>query len=77
MGYGEVLETFQELLQDPTKIISDNPITASGYIEILDKNSISFIVCRNQEIIPKFVNDPNFLTVYKNRKVTIFKYAKQ
>lgn len=77
MGYGEVLETFQELLQDPAKIVSDNPITASGYLEILDENNIAYIVSRDQEITPKFANDPNFLTVYKNRKVTIFKYAKQ
>jgi hypothetical protein len=36
--------------------------------------SVSYIVCRNSEMLPKFLKDPSFSLVFINNEVAIFKF---
>ena len=56
------------------EIVARNlPIIAWDYLEMIKSYNISFIVCRDQGIYPKFLNDPNFQVVYNSVEVAIFK----
>ena len=74
MKYEEVLETYAEHLRNPQQIIEETlPVMSWEYLETIKRYNISFIVCRDQEIYPKFSNDPNFQVVYNSVEVAIFK----
>jgi len=73
MEYEEILEIYDELSRDPQQIVANLPIIAWDYLEVIKSYNISFIVCRDQEIYPKFSNDPNFQVVYNSPEVAIFK----
>ncbi len=46
------------------------------YKTSMDNWNISYIACRNHEILPKFVNDPAFSLVFINDEVAIFTVEK-
>jgi hypothetical protein len=74
MKYEEILETYAEHSLNPRQIVEENlPVISWDYLEIIKKHNISFIVCRDQEIYPKFSNDPNFQVVYNSVEIAIFK----
>jgi len=73
MEYEEILETYDKLFSNPQQIVANLPLIVWDYLEIIKSYNISFIVCRNQEIHPKFSNDPNFQVVYNGAEVAIFK----
>ena len=74
MEYEEVLETFDEFFRNPQQIVAGNlPIITRDYLEMIKSYNISFIVCRDKEIYPKFSNDPNFQVAYNSVEVAIFK----
>jgi hypothetical protein len=73
MKYDEVLETYDEFFRNPQQIITNLPIITWDYLEMIKSYNISFIICRDQEIYPKFSNDPNFQVVYNSVEVAIFK----
>ncbi len=43
------------------------------YRTAMQTNNVSYIVCRNIEIQPKFLQDPNFSLVFINSEIAIFK----
>jgi len=73
MEYEEILETYDKLFRNPQQIVANLPIIIWDYLEITKSYNISFIVCRDKEIYPKFSNDPNFQVVYNSAEVAIFK----
>jgi hypothetical protein len=73
MKYEEILETYDKLSRNPQQIVANLPIIVWDYREVIKSYNISFIVCRDQEIYPKFSNDPNFQVVYNSVEVAIFK----
>jgi len=74
MEYEEVLETFDEFFRNPQQIVAGNfPIIIRDYLEMIKSYNISFIVCRDKGIYPKFSNDPNFQVAYNSVEVAIFK----
>jgi hypothetical protein len=62
-----------------------NPIPDSPYIDVFDYQTalndpsfnISYVACRDSEIIPKFANDPAFSLVFINDEVAIFTVKKE
>jgi hypothetical protein len=48
-------------------------LTVFDYRLELQKRQVDFIVCRDQAVIPKFLNDPSFSRVFINPEVAIFK----
>jgi hypothetical protein len=75
MQYKDIMEMIGEVPDNPMRIESNSPVVASNYLDIIKEHSITYIVCRDQEIYPKFADDPHFQTVYKNVHVAIFKVA--
>jgi hypothetical protein len=74
MKYEEILKTYAEHSRNPQQIVEENlPLISWDYLEIIKKHNISFVVCRDQEIYPKFSNDPNFQVVYNSLEIAIFK----
>jgi len=59
--------------QEPT---SDLPLAVFDYQKAMNDWNISYIACRDSEIIPKFVNDPAFSLVFINNDVAIFMVKK-
>jgi hypothetical protein len=56
--------------------ISDLPLDVFNYQKAMNDWNISYIACRDSEIIPKFVNDPAFSLVFINNDVAIFMVKK-
>ena len=56
-------------LQEPT---SNQQLDVFNYQKALNHWNISYIACRNSEIILKFANDPAFSLVFINNDVAIF-----
>jgi len=73
MEYEEILETYDKLFRNPQQIVANLPLIVWDYLETIKDYNISFIVCRDQEIYPKFSNDPNFQVVYNSAEIAIFK----
>ena len=73
MTYKEVLETYEKLLQNPKQMVANFPITEWDYLEMIKSYNISFVICRDKGVYPKFLNDPGFQAVYSNQGVIIFK----
>ncbi len=74
MKYEKILETYSEYLRNPQQIAEEEfQFSTWDYLETIKNYDVSFVVCRDQGIYPKFSNDPNFQVVYKSPKVAIFK----
>ncbi len=74
MKYEKILETYSEYLRNPQQIVQmEFPFIVWDYLEMIKNYNVSFIVCRDQGIYPKFLNDPTFQVVYKSPEVAIFK----
>jgi hypothetical protein len=56
--------------------ISDLPLDVFNYRKAVSDWNISYIACRDSEILPKFVNDPSFSLVFINDEVAIFTVKK-
>ena len=56
--------------------ISDLPLDIFNYQKAVNDWNISYIACRDSEILPKFVNDPAFSLVFINDEVAIFTVKK-
>jgi hypothetical protein len=52
--------------------ITDLPIEVFDYKKALRMHEISYIACRDSEIIPKFANDSTFSIVFSNDEIAIF-----
>jgi hypothetical protein len=53
--------------------ISDLPLDVFDYQKAVSDWNISYVACRDSEILPKFVNDSAFSLVFINDEVAIFK----
>jgi hypothetical protein len=73
MTYQEVLKKYDEFLLNPQQITSNLSVTTWDYLEMIKSYNVSFVVCREQGIYPKFSMDPNFQVAYNNGAVAIFK----
>jgi hypothetical protein len=69
-------QLIEENLNSPFKTISDLPITCFDYKSAIDSSIISYILCQDSEIMPKFANDPEFNLVFINHDVAIFEVKK-
>jgi hypothetical protein len=56
--------------------VSNLPLNVFDYKKAMSDWNISYIACRDSEIIPKFVNDPAFSLVFINNDVAIFMVKK-
>jgi hypothetical protein len=69
----EILEAYDDFLLNPLQIITNLPVATWDYLEMIKIYNVSFVICREQNMYPKFSMDPNFQTVYKGDDVVIFK----
>jgi hypothetical protein len=51
---------------------ADLPLDVFDYQKSIEDKEISYIVCRDSDVIPKFANDPAFSLVFINDEVAIF-----
>jgi len=58
------------------KPIFDLPLDVFNYQKAVNDRNISYIACRDSEMLPKFVNDPAFSLVFINDEVAIFMVKK-
>jgi len=56
--------------------VSDLPLDVFNYQKSMNDWNISYIACRDSELIPKFANDPAFSLVFINNDVAIFTVKK-
>jgi hypothetical protein len=71
----QILDTLGEMPNDVMHVESESTMTATSYLEVIKKYAIAFVVCRDKEIYPKFLNNPTFRTVYNSMEVAIFQVA--
>ena len=57
--------------------ISDLSLDVFDYQKAVSDWNISYVACRDSEILPKFVNDPVFSLVFINDEVAIFTVKKE
>jgi hypothetical protein len=65
-----------ENLNSSQKPISEVPLEVFDYQKAVNNWNISYIACRDSEIIPKFADDPAFSLVFINNDVAIFMVKK-
>jgi hypothetical protein len=73
MTYPEILEAYDEFLLNPQQIATNLSIMTWDYLEMIRDENVSYIVCRDRGMYPRFSNDPNFQVVYNNVQVAIFR----
>jgi len=56
----------------PSSEKEDLPIDVFGYQKAVKDWAISYVACRDSELIPKFANDPAFSLVFINDEVAVF-----
>jgi hypothetical protein len=70
------IEHGQELLANDTitymKKAAGLPLDVFDYQKAMNDKGISYIVCRDSDVFPKFANDPAFSLVFINDEVAIF-----
>jgi hypothetical protein len=70
------IEHGQELLANDTmtymRKAADFPLDVFDYQKAMNDKGISYIVCRDSDVFPKFANDPAFSLVFINDEVAIF-----
>ena len=71
--FSKIITDTLDLSQEP---ISDLPLDIFDYQKAVNNWNISYIVCRDSEILPKFANDPAFSLVFINDEVAIFMVKK-
>jgi hypothetical protein len=71
----QILDTLGDMPKDTTHVESESMMAATSYLEIIKKYAVAFVVCRDKEIYPKFLNNPAFRTVYNSMEVAIFQVA--
>jgi hypothetical protein len=77
----ETTATYFEKIADDNLVsshesLSDMPLDIFNYQKAMNDWNISYIACRDSEILPKFVNDPAFSLVFINDEVAIFTVKK-
>jgi hypothetical protein len=70
--YEEILETLDDMPENPMEVVDNSPIVTSSYLGIIERYNITFIVCRDQEIFSKFAENPKFRRVYNGQHIAIF-----
>jgi hypothetical protein len=63
-------------LNSSQETLSDASLDVFDYKKAVSDWNISYIACRDSEILPKFVNDPAFSLVFINDEVAIFTVKK-
>jgi hypothetical protein len=59
-------------LNSPQEPLSDAALDVFDYKKAVNEWNISYVACRESEIIPKFAKDPSFSLVFINNDVAIF-----
>ena len=54
-------------------IVDDLPLGIFNYKAALQEWNVSYIACRETDVLPKFMLDPAFSTVFINNEVAVFK----
>ena len=68
----EILDANLNSPEKEAVVISDLPLDVFDYRQAVNYWNISYIACRDSELIPKFANDPAFSLVFINDEVAIF-----
>jgi hypothetical protein len=63
-------------INSPQTEVADLPLDVFNYQKALNDWNISYIACRDFELLPKFANDPAFSLVFINNDVAIFMVKK-
>jgi hypothetical protein len=69
-------DILDENLNAPQKEVADLPLDVFNYQTALQTYNISYVACRDSELLPKFANDPAFSLVFINNDVAIFTVKK-
>jgi hypothetical protein len=75
VSYNQILDTLGNLPNNPLQVESESTMTATSYLEIVRKYSVTFVVCRDKEMYPKFLKNPKFRTLYNSVEVAVFQVA--
>jgi hypothetical protein len=67
--YNKIINDNLNSSQEP---VSDLPLDVFDYQKAMNDWNISYIACRDSELIPKFASDPAFSLVFINNDVAIF-----
>jgi hypothetical protein len=67
-----VKKVITDNLNSSQEKVADFPLDIFDYQKAIKDKEISYIACRNSDVIPKFANDPAFSLVFINDDVAIF-----
>jgi hypothetical protein len=52
--------------------VADYPLNTFNYQTFLSSWNVSYVICRDPQLVPRFVNDPHYSLVFHNSEVSIF-----
>jgi len=71
----DVIKECARLAETPLEKLSADPLYTWSYVEMLERYDVSFVVCRDIKIYPKFFED-KFRQVFNGRDIAIFQATK-
>ncbi len=72
----EVNSIYYELSESPLEKVSIDPLITWNYNEMIEEYNLSFVVCRDYRVYPKFSGDPKFRVVFKGGNIAVFQVVK-
>ena len=68
----KIVKVMDDNLNSHQEKVADLPLDVFDYQKAVKDWTISYVACRDSELIPKFANDPAFSLVFINDEVAIF-----
>jgi len=68
----EVKKLVSGLASSPFENVTSEPIITWDYSEMMKEYDVSYVVCRDQNVYLKFLEDPKFRIVFKGGSVAVF-----
>ncbi len=69
-------ERYDELAASPLEKVTNDPLIAWNYVEMIKEYDVSHVVCRDPRVYSKFSGDPKFQMMFNCGNVTVFQVAK-
>ena len=72
----EIDQRYIEIANSRENIVTFDPLFTWDYKEMINEYNVSYVICRDQTIYPKFAGDPTFRLLLNSGNVAVFQVTK-
>jgi hypothetical protein len=74
--HDDLNERYAKLAINPLEKVTQDPLITWNYVDMMKEYDVSYVVCRDYRIYPKFSEDPKFRLMFNAGNVTVFQAVK-